>query len=203
MPLPKIFRLTKGGKLIEGIFKGETINTPSMLCVEDYRDALVWADGVGGLKGLIARSEANLAALAAWVERTDWVDFLADVPETRSCTSICLKIVDPWFIGLSADAQAEVPKRIAARLDKEKVAFDINGYRDAAGPAYLGRRYRRNCRSARADGFRLDWAYAQVKATSWPSQLNAFQHRFIRTRPGVPGRALEVCHAQGSDCRFP
>ncbi len=163
-PLPKIFRLTKGGKLIEGIFKGETINTPSMLCVEDYRDALVWADGVGGLKGLIARSEANLAALAAWVDRTDWVDFLADVPETRSCTSICLKIVDPWFTSLSAEAQAEVPKRIAARLEKEKVAFDINGYRDAPPGLRIWGGATVETADLQALTPWLDWAYAQVKA---------------------------------------
>ena len=101
-PLPKIFRLTSGGKLIEGIFKGETINTPSMLCVEDALDGLRWAESVGGLDGLIARSEANLAAIARWVARTPWVDFLAEEPDTRSCTSICLKIVAPWFTALRA-----------------------------------------------------------------------------------------------------
>ena len=114
-PLPKIFRLTSGGKLIEGIFKGETINTPSMLCVEDALDGLKWAESVGGLNGLVARSEANLAAIAHWVERTEWADFLAENPATRSCTSICIK----------------APKEIAAVLEKEGVAFDIASYRDA------------------------------------------------------------------------
>jgi phosphoserine aminotransferase len=114
-PLPKIFRLTSGGKLIEGIFKGETINTPSMLCVEDALDGLRWAESVGGLDGLIARSEANLAAIERWVARTDWVDFLAADPSTRSCTSICLT----------------APKQIAALLEKEGVANDIASYRDA------------------------------------------------------------------------
>jgi phosphoserine aminotransferase len=119
-PLPKIFRLTSSGKLIDGIFKGETINTPSMLCVEDALDGLRWAESVGGLAGLIARSEANLAAIARWVGRTEWVDFLAEDTVTRSCTSICLKLAEP-----------EAAKQIAALLEKERVAYDIGAYRDA------------------------------------------------------------------------
>jgi phosphoserine aminotransferase len=119
-PLPKIFRLTSSGKLIEGIFKGETINTPSMLCIEDALDGLRWAESVGGLAGLIARSEANLAAIARWVGRTEWVDFLAEDTVTRSCTSICLKLAEP-----------EAAKQIAALLEKERVAYDIGAYRDA------------------------------------------------------------------------
>jgi phosphoserine aminotransferase len=130
-PLPKVFRLTKGGKLNEGIFKGETINTPSMLCVEDALDGLRWAEAIGGLPALIARSEASLAAIAAWVGRTDWVDFLAEVPATRSPTSICLKIVAPWFTALAPEGQAKAAKQIAALLEKEGVAYDIAGYRDA------------------------------------------------------------------------
>ncbi|WP_026871235.1 phosphoserine transaminase [Inquilinus limosus] len=130
-PLPKVFRLTSKGKLAEGPFKGETINTPSMLCVEDAIDGLAWAEGIGGLDKLIERSENNLAAIAAWVARTPWVDFLAADPAVRSCTSICLKIVDPAVTALDADAQAAVPKKIASILEKEGVAFDINGYRDA------------------------------------------------------------------------
>src|SRR5690606_38827072 len=130
-PLPKIFRMTKNGKLNEGIFVGETINTPSMLCVEDYIDALDWAASVGGAKGLIQRSEANYAALQAWVDRTDWVENLAVDPATRSCTSVCLKVVDPWFTALPKDEQAGVPKAIASLLEKQGVAYDINGYRDA------------------------------------------------------------------------
>src|ERR1700733_14703676 len=130
-PLPKIFRLTSGGKLIEGIFKGETINTPSMLCVEDALDGLRWAESVGGLDGLIARSEANLAAVAHWVDRTAWVDFLAEAPDTRSCTSICLKVVAPWFTALAAPAQAQAAKRLAGLMEQEGGAYDIASYRDA------------------------------------------------------------------------
>jgi phosphoserine aminotransferase len=130
-PLPKVFRLTKGGKLIEGIFEGETINTPSMLCVEDYIDALQWAKSFAGLKALIARADANAKAIADWVDRTPWVDFLARVPETRSNTSVCLKVVDPAIAALSADGQAAFAKALATFLEKEKVAFDIGSYRDA------------------------------------------------------------------------
>ncbi|MEO1224233.1 MAG: phosphoserine transaminase [Pseudomonadota bacterium] len=130
-PLPKVFRLTKGGKLIEGIFKGETINTPSMLAAEDALDGLRWAEAIGGLPALTARSQANLDAIARWAEQRPWVDFLAEDPAHRSPTSICLKIVDPWFSALDPDVQAAVPKRIAALLEAEGVALDINGYRDA------------------------------------------------------------------------
>jgi len=130
-PMPKIFTLTKGGKLIEGIFKGETINTPSLLAAEDVIDALKWAEAIGGLQALVARSEASLAAISGWVGRTGWIDFMASNPATRSSTSICLKIVDPWFAGLDAEAQASVPKRMEALLEAEGVAYDITGHRDA------------------------------------------------------------------------
>src|ERR671913_1812663 len=130
-PLPKIFRMTKGGKLNEGIFRGETINTPSMLCVEDALDGLRWAEGIGGLPALVRRSEANLAAVAAWVERTLAVDFLAEDARTRSCTSICLKLVAPWFTALGAEGQAAAAKRLAGLLEKEGVALDAGAYRDA------------------------------------------------------------------------
>jgi phosphoserine aminotransferase len=130
-PLPKIFRLTSGGKLIEGIFAGETINTPSMLCVEDALDGLRWAEGVGGLPGLIARSEANLAAIAGWVEGNERVRFLAEDAATRSCTSICLVISAPWFVRLDAEKQAAAAKAVAGLLEKEKVALDAGAYRDA------------------------------------------------------------------------
>ena len=130
-PLPKIFRLTSGGKLIEGIFAGETINTPSMLCVEDALDGLRWAEGVGGLPGLVARSEANLAAIAAWVEGNPRVRFLAEDVATRSCTSICLVIAAPWFARLDAEKQAAAAKAVASLLEKEKVALDAGAYRDA------------------------------------------------------------------------
>ena len=130
-PLPKVFRMAKGGKLIEGIFEGETINTPSMLCVEDYLDALNWAKGLGGAKGLFARADSNAKAISDWVAKTPWVDFLAKVPATRSNTSVCLKVVDPEVAGLSADAQAAFAKALASLLEKEKVAYDIGAYRDA------------------------------------------------------------------------
>ncbi|WP_439580054.1 phosphoserine transaminase [Elioraea sp.] len=130
-PLPKLFRLVSGGKLIEGIFKGETINTPSMLCVEDALDGLRWAEAIGGLPGLIARAEANLAAVAGWVETTPNYAFLAEDPATRSCTSICLSITAPWFTRLSTAQQAEAAKAIASLLETEGVALDAGGYRDA------------------------------------------------------------------------
>ena len=130
-PMPKIFRLSSGGKLSEGIFKGETINTPSMLCVEDALDGLRWAESIGGLKGLIARSEANLAAIAEWVATGSGYGFLAQDAATRSCTSICLTISAPWFTALSAEAQAAAAKKIASLLEKEGVALDAGAYRDA------------------------------------------------------------------------
>ena len=130
-PLPKVFRLTKGGKLIEGIFKGDTINTPSMLCVEDALDGLRWAEGVGGLRGLIARAEGNLATVAGWVAESEWARFLAEEPATRSCTSVCLRIVAPWFTALDAGAQARAAARLSALLEEEGVALDAASYRDA------------------------------------------------------------------------
>jgi phosphoserine aminotransferase len=130
-PLPKVFRMTKGGKLIEGIFEGETINTPSMLCVEDYIDALTWAKSLGGVRALFARADANAGAIADWVKRAPWIDFLARVPATRSNTSVCLKVVDPAVTALPAEAQAAFAKALASLLEKEKVAYDIGAYRDA------------------------------------------------------------------------
>ncbi|MDK1375206.1 MULTISPECIES: phosphoserine transaminase [unclassified Sinorhizobium] len=130
-PLPKIFRLTSGGKLIEGIFAGETINTPSMLCVEDYIDALLWAKSVGGLKGLIARADANADAIHRFVEANDWIANLATKAETRSNTSVCLKIVDKDVLALDVDGQAAFAKGVVALLEKEGVAYDIGHYRDA------------------------------------------------------------------------
>jgi len=130
-PMPKLFRLTKGGKFIDAIFRADTINTPSMLCIEDALDGLKWAEEIGGLPELIRRSEANLAAVAEWVERTPWVDFLATDPTTRSCTSICLRIVDPWFLALSAEERATAAKAIAALLEVEGVGYDIAPYREA------------------------------------------------------------------------
>ena len=130
-PLPKIFRMTKGGKLIEGIFEGETINTPSMLCVEDYIDALEWAKGLGGLEALIARADANAETILDWVARTPWIANLARLPATASNTSVCLVIADPDVLAEGEGAVAAVAKGIAATLEKEGVAFDIGAYRDA------------------------------------------------------------------------
>ncbi len=162
-PLPKLFRLTKGGKLDEGIFRGQTINTPSMLCVEDMLDALAWAASIGGLEALIARAEANLALVAAWVAESDWAAFLAAAPETRSPTSICLKIVDRWFAELAPARRAEVAKSIVALLEEERVAYDIEAYREAPP----GLRLWGGATVASADIEALlpwlDWAYAAVK----------------------------------------
>lgn len=130
-PLPKVFRLTKGGKLNEAIFRGSTINTPSMLCVEDALDALKWVEELGGLKATIARSRSNLQVVSDWVEQTPWVEFLASDPNTRSCTSICLSIVDPWFSALSDSDKAAQAKALVAFLADEGVAYDINSYVDA------------------------------------------------------------------------
>jgi phosphoserine aminotransferase len=162
-PLPKIFRMTKGGKLNEGIFEGETINTPSMLALEDYLDALKWAEGLGGLNGLVARADTNLAAVERWVRESSWAAFLAEDKAVRSNTSVCLKIVDPWFAGLSPDAQAEAAKKVASVLEKENVAYDVAAYRSA--PA--GLRIWCGATVERADLEALmpwlDWAWAQVK----------------------------------------
>ncbi|MCZ8185252.1 MAG: phosphoserine transaminase [Beijerinckiaceae bacterium] len=130
-PMPKIFRMTKGGKLIEGIFEGETINTPSMLCVEDYIDALQWAKKVGGLDGLVKRADANARAIAGWVKKTDWVDFLAVKPKTRSNTSVCLKFTHPKVAALPADQQAAFAKGVVSTLEKEGAGLDLGHYRDA------------------------------------------------------------------------
>ena len=134
-PLPKLFRLKKNGKLISGIFEGSTINTPSLLCVEDALDGLRWVDSIGGAGGLAARSEKNLEAVSAWVDRSEWVDFLAADPATRSCTSICLKIVDPWFAALGVEEQTAIEKRLVAMLAEEGAAWDIGSY--AAAPPGL------------------------------------------------------------------
>jgi len=130
-PLPKLFRLTKGGRLIEGIFRGETINTPSMLAVEDALDGLIWAEKIGGLDALIARSETNLEMVTDWVGRTSWVDFLAVRSAIRSPTSICLKVVDPVVAALTSDRQSALIRDVVAQLDDEGVAYDIASYRDA------------------------------------------------------------------------
>jgi len=163
-PMPKIFRMTKDGKINEGLFKGETINTPSMLCVEDALDGLRWAESVGGLKGLIARSGGNLAAVAAWVAQTPWVDFLAEDAATRSCTSICLKIVAPWFTALDADGQANAAKTLSAVLEKEGVALDAAAYRDAPPGLRLWGGATVETSDIAALLPWLDWGFAQVEA---------------------------------------
>lgn len=130
-PMPKIFKLAKNKKLISGIFSGASINTVSMLCVEDALDGLKWAESIGGIEALIQRSNSNLEAIANWVDQTDWIDFLAEDPDTRSNTSICLKIVAPWYLNLDSDQQAAKAKKLVQLLDQEGVAYDIGSYRDA------------------------------------------------------------------------
>jgi len=166
-PLPKIFRLTKGGKLAEAIFQADTINTPSMLCVEDALDGLRWAEEIGGLPELIRRSEANLAALAAWVERTPWIDFLAEDPRTRSCTSMCLKIVDPWFTSLAPDQQAKAAKKIALLLEEEGAAYDVGSYREAPPGLRLWGGATVELSDLQAVFPWLEWAYAEVRRLDW------------------------------------
>lgn len=163
-PLPKIFRLTKGGKLIEGIFQGDTINTPSLLCVEDAIDGLLWAESIGGMPGLIARSEANLAAVARWIEAGSGFAFLADRPETRSCTAICLTISAPWFQALAAEAQAAAAKKLAKLLEKEGVALDAASYRDAPPGLRLWGGATVETSDIEALLPWLDWALAEVAA---------------------------------------
>jgi phosphoserine aminotransferase len=165
-PLPKIFRLTKSGKLIDGLFKGETINTPSMLCVEDALDGLAWAERVGGVPALTARAEANLAVIEAWVAGCDWIDFLAGRKAIRSSTSVCLKIADPAVATLDRETRNGIPKKLAALLEAENVGFDIDGYR-AAPPGlriWAGPTVERHDIEALFPW--LDWAYAQVRPVS-------------------------------------
>jgi phosphoserine aminotransferase len=169
-PLPKIFRLTKGGKLNEGIFEGETINTPSMLCVEDYLDALRWAKSVGGLTALIARADANAKAVAAWVACTPWVDFLARDPANRSNTSVCLKVVDPVVAALSADAQSAFAKALAGAVEKEGAGYDIAHYRDAP------------------PGLRI-WCGASVETSDVEILTQWLDWAFAKTRDALPKAA--------------
>ncbi|MDR2309623.1 MAG: phosphoserine transaminase [Brucellaceae bacterium] len=163
-PLPKIFRMTKGGKLIEGIFTGETINTPSMLCVEDYLDALNWAQSIGGLQGLMARANNNFAVLNDFVEKSDWLANLAVAPETRSNTSVCLSIKDAQVAALPADAQAAFAKAIVALLEKEGVAFDIGAYRDAPSGLRIWTGATVEASDLQALLPWLDWAFQTQKA---------------------------------------
>jgi phosphoserine aminotransferase len=164
-PLPKIFRMTKGGKLNQAIFEGETINTPSMLCVEDYLDTLQWGKSVGGLKGLMARADANARVLADWKAKTPWIDFLAKDPAVRSNTSVCMKVVDPAITSLTLDAQSDFAKKLVALVEKEGAGYDFAHYRDAppglriwcgatveAGDVALLTQW-------------IDWAFAEMKSS--------------------------------------
>jgi phosphoserine aminotransferase len=168
-PLPKIFRLTKGGKLIEGIFAGETINTPSMLCVEDYIDALEWGRSVGGLSGLIARADANFAVLDAFVAERDWLDNLAADPATRSNTSVCLKIVDPRITSQPAEVQAGFAKSVVSLLEREGAAFDIGAYRDAPPGLRIWTGATVETSDIEALLPWLDWAFETEKAALAPA----------------------------------
>ncbi|MBX3538314.1 MAG: phosphoserine transaminase [Chelatococcus sp.] len=163
-PMPKIFRMTKGGKIVEGIFQGETINTPSMLCVEDYIDALEWAKSLGGLDALVARADANAKAIADWVAKTPWVANLAKVAETQSNTSVCLSIVDADVVAKGPEAVAAVAKGLAAALDKLDVAYDIGAYRDAPPGLRIWCGATVDAADVAALTQWLDWAFAQEKA---------------------------------------
>ncbi|RVC18793.1 phosphoserine aminotransferase [Mesorhizobium sp. M7A.F.Ca.CA.004.04.2.1] len=164
-PLPKIFRLTSGGKLIEGIFKGETINTPSMLCVEDYLDALNWAKSTGGLDALIARADANTAVLDRFVGKSSWLGHLAVQPATRSNTSVCLSFTDPDVSALDAEGQAAFAKGLVSVLDKEGVAYDIGAYRDAPPGLRIWCGATVETSDLEALLPWLDWAFAAQKAS--------------------------------------
>lgn len=165
-PMPKIFQMSKGGKLIEGIFKGETINTPSMLCVEDALDGLNWGEQVGGLKGLVARSNANLKAIENWVAKAGWAGFLATDASIRSNTSVCLKITDSWYASLSAEDQEKGAKKIASLLEAEGVAFDIGAYRDAPAGLRIWAGATVETSDLEALFPWLDWAWNEVKAAA-------------------------------------
>jgi phosphoserine aminotransferase len=163
-PLPKIFRMTKGGKLNAGIFEGETINTPSMLCVEDYLDALNWGKSIGGLKALMARADANTKVLADWKVKTPWIDFLAKDPSIRSNTSVCLKIVDPAITSLSSDAQSDFTKKLVALVEKENAGFDFAHYRDAPAGLRIWCGATVEAKDVELLTQWIDWAFAETKA---------------------------------------
>ena len=163
-PLPKIFRMTKGGKLNAGIFEGETINTPSMLCVEDYLDALAWGKSLGGLTALMARADANTKVLADWKARTPWIDFLAKDPATLSNTSVCLKVTDPAITSLSADAQSDFAKKLVALVEKENAGFDFAHYRDAPAGLRIWCGATVEARDVELLTQWIDWAFAETKA---------------------------------------
>jgi phosphoserine aminotransferase len=164
-PLPKIFRMTKGGKISEDIFEGSTINTPSMLCVEDYLDTLGWGKSIGGLNALIGRADANAKVIADWVAGTPWIEFLASDPAHRSNTSVCLKVVDPAVVKLPDDVQAKFVKGIASALEKEGIAYDIDAYRDAPSGLRIWCGATVEASDVEALTHWLDWAYAEAKAS--------------------------------------
>ena len=164
-PLPKIFRMTKGGKLNEGIFEGETINTPSMLCVEDYLDALDWAKSVGGLKGLMARADANTKVLVDWKAKTQWIDFLAKDPAIRSNTSVCMKVIDPEIAALTPDAQVDFAKRLVALVEKEGAGYDFAHYRDAPAGLRIWCGATVEAKDVALLTQWIDWAFAETKAS--------------------------------------
>ena len=163
-PLPKIFRMTKGGKLNAGIFEGETINTPSMLCVEDYLDALNWGKSIGGLKALMARADANTKVLADWKARTPWIDFLAKDPSIRSNTSVCMKIVDPAITSLTPDLQGDFCKKLVALVEKENAGFDFAHYRDAPAGLRIWCGATVEAKDVELLTQWIDWAFAETKA---------------------------------------
>jgi phosphoserine aminotransferase len=163
-PVPKIFRLMSNGTLNEGIFQGETINTPSMLCVEDTLDALSWIKSIGGLRSSIKRSDKNLSIIENWVEKTYWTDFLPKLVEIRSNTSICLKIIDPWFISLDSKTQKAIPKELEALLEQNGAAFDINGYRDAPPGLRIWGGATVESEDIKALLPWLDWGYEEIKS---------------------------------------
>jgi phosphoserine aminotransferase len=168
-PMPKLFRMTKGGKLNREIFEGATINTPSMLCVEDWLDTLKWAASIGGLPELKARADANLGVLSAWVATTPWVGFLAEDAASRSNTSVCLKVVDPVVTAMPADAQADFAKRLASLLEKEGVALDIGGYRDAPPGLRIWCGATVDTDDLQALTPWLDWAFAALSSELAPA----------------------------------
>lgn len=165
-PLPKIFRMTKGGKLIEGIFVGETINTPSMLAVEDCLDALGWVEEIGGVSATIKRAQDNFDVIANWVQESDWADFLADIPEIRSTTSVCLKVSDDWFTSLDQDEKMPFIKAMCKLLDQEGAAYDIAGYRDAPAGLRVWCGATVSAEDVQALCPWLDWAYQSAKASA-------------------------------------
>jgi phosphoserine aminotransferase len=163
-PMPKIFRLTKGGKINEGVFAGETLNTPSMLCVEDYLDTLLWAKSAGGLNALCARADANAKMLTDWVAHAPWIENLATAPASQSNTSVCLRLVDPAVTRLPSDAQLAFVKSIEAMLDKEGVAYDIANHRDAPPSLRIWCGCTVETGDVEALTHWLDWAFAEAKA---------------------------------------